>query len=410
VRHHRSLAVFAVLPAVAVVAAALSAASPLEAQQQEPKRPRLHSDADTNNAATYYLHGVSVLSANPAEAADAFYWAARINPAWAYPLYARRVALLMSEPRRLVRYFRGSKGVMTSREVQYVDSLYLRALALDPFFHRGLEKKLVMTLITTLAEDAVRREGGEVNRTAIDYWINTSFMLSADPELKGWLAYSEGRFPAALQQYGVALKRARYKAPLRAERARMWVLEGTLDSALAELTAALSEARGREEKELVPVYESKALYEHSTAVIHEKKGNLGAAREAYGRALVEDLAYYPAHTRLAFLAFETGDTATALTELDLAVQLAPDDPMLRFVYGHVLAVSNRLDEAATQLNTAIEVDPHYAAPYYLLASVREVQGQNREALELWKAFVARASSTAPELADAKQRVAELSAR
>jgi tetratricopeptide (TPR) repeat protein len=410
VRNRRSLAAFAIL---AALAGAVSPATPLEAQQREqrePKRPRLHSDADTNSAAVYYIHGVSALSDNPAEAADAFYWAARINPAWANPLYARRVALLMSDPRRLVLYVRGTKRVVASPEIQYVDSLYLRALALDPFFHRGLEKKLVTTLLTTLAEDAVRREGGEISRTELDYWINTSFMLSADPELKGWLAYSEGRFPAALQQYGLALKRARYKAPLRAERARMWVLEGTLDSALAELTAALSEQRGREEKELVPVYESKALYEHSMAIIQEKKGNLAAAREAYGRALVEDLAYYPAHTRLAFLAFAAEDTATALTELDLAVQLAPEDPMLRFVYGHVLAVSNRLDEAATQLTKAIEVDPHYAAPYHLLASVREIQGRNPEALELWKAFVARASSTAPELADAKHRVAELSAR
>jgi hypothetical protein len=69
----------------------------------------------------------------PAEAAAAFYWAARLQPGWADPLYGRRVALLMTDPDRLVRYMEDNRGTIRSPEIQAIDSLQLRALSLDPF-------------------------------------------------------------------------------------------------------------------------------------------------------------------------------------------------------------------------------------------------------------------------------------
>ena len=390
------------------VAVMLGHASSAAPQQRVPKRPRLDGGSDTNSATAYYLHGVSVLPRRPAEAADAFYWAARINPAWAHPPYAQRVALLMADPQRLVQYVQGVRGVITSREVVSIDSLYLRALTLDPLFHRNLDGELLMTMMRSLAEDALRRRGADVDRPTVERWVRTSLMSSRDPEIKGWLAYTEGRFPAALEHYAAAARRARNTAAVHAERARIWALEGTLDSALAEMRTALTEMRAGDDKEPAFVYESKALYEHSIAVIHEKKGDLAAAREAYGRALAEDLAFHPAHARLGFLAYAAGDTTTALNELELAVQLSGDDAALRYSYGVALAFARRLDEAAEQLRKAMALEPHFAAPYFFLAHVRDFQDRRAEALELYRAFVSRASRGAPQLEEAMARIAELS--
>lgn len=54
--------------AVAVILSTLAATLPhtsVRAQQREAKRPTLNAGADTNNAAAYYLHAVSILDKNP---------------------------------------------------------------------------------------------------------------------------------------------------------------------------------------------------------------------------------------------------------------------------------------------------------------------------------------------------------
>src|SRR5206468_1033347 len=126
---------------------------------------------------------------------------------------------------------------------------------------------------------------------------------------------------------------------LRAERGRLLVQIGEADSALTELTQALDELRRADKKDLVYVYDSKALLEHSIGLVQQRLGNGAAAKEAFGRALTEDLSYFPAHMQLAYLGLGTKDTATALSEMDLAVQIRPGDPTLRFTYGYALATS-----------------------------------------------------------------------
>ena len=75
--------------------------------------------------------------------------------------------------------------------------------------------------------------------------------------------------------------------------------------------------------------DSKALLEHSVAVLHQRLGHTDMAKEALGRALQEDLAYYPAHVQLGYIALDHKDTTTALSELDLAIQLQGGDESVR---------------------------------------------------------------------------------
>src|SRR5437867_224215 len=81
----------AVAPAVVILAtpAALPA-------QNVPQRPSLDAGTDTNSAFDYYQYGMRNLTRFPQRAADAFYWASQLDPTWAQPLYARRIALLLS--------------------------------------------------------------------------------------------------------------------------------------------------------------------------------------------------------------------------------------------------------------------------------------------------------------------------
>ena len=74
---------------LALVASMCAAAVPTAGAQRlgpEPKKKRSDFVSDTNDAFALYEWGVRAIARDPASAADAFYWAARINPAYAEPL------------------------------------------------------------------------------------------------------------------------------------------------------------------------------------------------------------------------------------------------------------------------------------------------------------------------------------
>ncbi|HEX2095139.1 MAG TPA: tetratricopeptide repeat protein [Longimicrobiaceae bacterium] len=377
---------------LALAFAVLCPAAPAGAQARgrEPRRPRLEAAADTNSASAYYSHGVRILERAPAEAADAFYWATRLEPGWADAWYARRIALLMSRPERFGDYLRGARRVIESAEMRAIDSLHYRALMLNPFVRTKFDKQAFEYQV----RHAVKRENpnDRIDDSELGYLIDQFLRLSG-PSTRAWVAYGDGRFPEALSLYATALRgaRGRSRSGIHAERARIFLLVGRPDSAVAEMTRAVEQMRERDDRDLVFLYESKALYEHSIGVMLEQQGNAAGAREAYGRALQEDLSYYPAHVALASLALSAGDTTTALSEMDLAVQIRGDEPTVLHTYGHMLAAIGRTDEAAAQFRRAIAAEPYYAEPYLLLGIMLERKGDVAGALEQYRAFLARAS-------------------
>lgn len=394
-----------------ILALALCAAAPLHAQRagDVPRRPRLPAEADTNDARAYYRLGRDLLErGRAAPAADAFYWSSQLEPAEADPLYARYVALLMADPRRLALYTVGDPRTIGSAEVARIDSLYFRALRIDPFVQRTLERELaqatlraVLTYVEGMSHAAASDAAG---------WM----MREMPPMLRGRVLAGEGRLAEGLVAFDEALDELGDEAPgarryVRHERARMYALAGNDSAALAELDQALQAASREEDERLVPLYASKAVLQHSRGVLHERLGQRPAAREAYAAAVMEDLAFYPAHVRLAFLAFADGDTAAALSEVELAVNAAPEEPAVLYTYATILAQLARLDAAAQQLARAAELAPFYADPWFALGVVRDGEGRLDAAREAYRAFLTRAPRGHRHRAAAEVRIRDLEA-
>jgi tetratricopeptide (TPR) repeat protein len=370
----------------------------------QPDRPSLPNGADRNDPWSYYRMGLASVQKDPDKAADAFYWAARLNPVWAEPFYGRRVALLLSNPRRLMRYFSGDKGEIRSKEALAIDSLYRHALTLNPFLGPQMDHMFIESMIQEISSRA-SGSGGSSELA----WELEKAMSNGPPEWRASVAYGQGRYFEALALYGQALQHARMKAGILAERGRLFYQVGLHDSSLVSLTQALAEMRKADKNDLVFLYQSKALMEERIGMIEHVKGDKTAAREAFGRALQEDLSYYPAHVQLAYLALEGGDTATVMNEMDLAVQIKPEDAGIRYQYGYALGSLNKLKEAETQLKKAIELDPDFAAPHFVLADVFQAQTRKAEALKEFKSFLSLASQRDPRRDEATELAAILSA-
>ena len=155
-------------------------------------RPKLRDVTDTNDAQAYFESGLRTFRENPGAAADAFHWAARLNPGWADPLYARRVAVLSSRQTLL-------NAIMTNNrrdrpELRTLDSLQARAYMLNPFLYRRLDRQLFMTYLTS---------GNRQAEAELTYEINVAISQST-PAMQAWYAYSQGNFDRALQHYARA--------------------------------------------------------------------------------------------------------------------------------------------------------------------------------------------------------------
>ena len=392
-----------------VVALSAAASLPAAAQRLGPpmERPRLRDVVDTNDAKAYYDLGLASIDRDPGRAADAFYWAARINPSWGEPLYARRTALLMKDRSLLFRFYESSRRERVSPELRRLDSLQYRALMLSPFLYRRLDQTMFMSYIRENVTRSSRMSGGgEPSRTELDYYIE-QYLRDAGPWMRGWVAYGRGEFASALTQYQMASGSMRDKSTVPFERGRIFGMIGQADSAVSELHRALDEMRKRDEKDLVVFYDSKALTQYSVAVLLEGAGDPEGAREAYGQALQEDLSYYPAHMRLWLLALGKGDTTTAVSELALASQLAADEPLVRYTHGFVLLVAKHYAEAVAELRKATELEPYFALPYLRLGQAFELMRNGPDALTSYQAFLDRASKTDVQREYAEGRLAEV---
>jgi tetratricopeptide (TPR) repeat protein len=381
----------------------LVVALPLAASAQKlSRRPSLPAGADTNDMMAYYQYGSDVLRDKPELAAEAFWWSHRLAPDFPDALYGVWLASLLCRRMQLPEYMDGDRGVVTSKAYRAIDSLLYRALALNPFVYRRFDRMLFDTYLDVYADRLQVRYGSRLDRAALRFEFDKEVMSS--PSLRGWMAYAEGRWEAAIGAYTSALKRARHKASLLASRARVAFLKNDYDAALADITAALEERRKTEDKDLVYFYDSKAVFEHSMGVIHQLRGDPAAAREAYARALQEDLSYHQGHVRLAAMAMTDHDTATAISEYDLAAQIQGADPVVRYLLGTLLAATGRHAEAAEHFQAAIAAEPMYAPPYRGLGQALEQLNQPVDALAQYQAFVAHARRTDPELTRVQTRV------
>jgi tetratricopeptide (TPR) repeat protein len=385
-------------------------AVPVHAQRagEVPRRPRLAADADSNDARAYMQLAEQRLARSPREAADAFYWAYQLNPTLADAYYGRYTAQLMANPPLLVAYWDGERRLARNPQVLMLDSLYYRALTMDPLLYRKYESSLFRVYVDTWLRDVLDRGGAHSATDADKARFVQEVMQNAGPYVRAREAYASGRFGDALRLYGEAIAQARRKSFLRADRARLHAHMGAMPAALADMTEALEEKRREDtnDRELVRLYESKAMLEHGIGMLHERNNDRAAAREAYGRALTEDLSFYPAHVRLGAIALAEGNAETAVAEYALAAQTT-SEPSVLYTYGAVLAQTGQLDEAAAQFERVIEVAPHYPEPRFGLAMVRDAQGNTAAATEAYRGFLERAARGHTRRAHAEQRVQAL---
>lgn len=372
-------------PRTAPTVAAIAALQGMMDSGLAMSRPTLPPGADSNSAAAYYEQAVRLARRGiKLDTAELYlYWASRLDPAWADPIYLRGVLILRAFRKDELDAFSSTGSPRAARQLRLpedqlrrVDSLLHVAWGRNPFLFTDLDPP--------------------------PFWGGPS-----DPTREASFAFTMSRFARAESLFAQALQLYPDNPVLRIYRARALFYLQRYDSAVVELMAARDTIRRRtEHSAILPSVE---MFEFAIGIVRVQQDDFPAARASFERALTENLGFYWAHVRLAGSAIALHDTTTALRELDAAVQLEGNDPVLRLYDGAVLSGVGRRDEAEVQLRRAIELDPWYAEPYYWLAFVYDAQGKSAQAIEQYRRFLTHASSQDPKRAGAIQNLKVLGA-
>jgi Tfp pilus assembly protein PilF len=345
------------------------------------ERPVLtDTTADPNDPAAYYRLGDSVRLVLPGLADRAYYWATRLDPAFANAYLARWRLLRNDFPWRELP--NGSIGRMSPAMIPATDSLAEIAIGYSPFLDGTFD---------------------------IPRWVSER-QASRNPIAAGMLDYSKGDFRAATRDWARALAKYPNAVRLHIPRAYAWVKLGENDSAIADLTALATRVERIQHDSIVGAYYSTAYVYYAIGLLQAEQKHMAEARRAYEQALIENLGFYMAHMRLAAAAAQLRDTTDALSELQTALLIRGDDPLLLVYDGTLLLHTGQIADAEQQLRAALRVDPEFAITYAMLGQAAEARHDTTAALAEYRDYLTRAARAAPERGWVTGRIAALAHR
>lgn len=349
-------------------------------------RPALPDSADPNDPLDYLRLGERLRYEKPGVADRAFYWAARLDPTFADAYFARwrllrRDYALREMPDGSIRnIYRVKPGLAYS-----TDSLLSIAISYSPFLDGTFD---VPRWILAMSE---RR-------------------ASQDPTTAGLRAYGLGNFRKAVTEWATAMHRDPRQVSLHLARAYAWVKLNEPDSAIFDLTQLARRMESVQRDSTLAPYLSKEFLYYAMGMLHATKQRYSEARAAFEQALVENLGFYMAHVRLAGTLVVLQDTTTALNELETALLIRPDDPLVLVYQGSILVNTGRVAEGESKLRTALSVDSDYALPHVFLGLAAEARSDSAAARAEYAEYLARAPRRAEERSWAKSRLGALHPR
>lgn len=348
---------------------------------------------DTNDANTYYAAGVASLAADPAGASAAFYWASRLNPAWADPYFARWYVLTReARSRRWQKTLRERLGPALPDTVQrQIDSLVVLASLHDPFFDERIQMTEFATGVRTRVEVARERTKQE-NIVREEEGRLPLLMPRRTPVSHSWyLAYAERHFDSASADLATLIGKHPDALPLYVYRSKAQYYLAQYDSAAATLRSAITRVDRRDTNEVLPVYFAVDMFDYAVGMAEERAKHDTAAQAAFQATVTANLGFYMAHLHLASEALARRDSAAALTEARVAAEIRPRDPVVQLFLGYTLLMAHRASEAVEHLRAASIADPYFALPYYYIGQANELAHDTSASLAAYRDFLAHAS-------------------
>lgn len=144
----------------------------------------------------------------------------------------------------------------------------------------------------------------------------------------------------------------------------------------------------------------KARPHTNVGLVYDEEGAMDKAQGEYNRAIQLEPDYLAPYGPLAVIYGKKGDVDRAIRMLLWMIPRLPQkDPKAHTALGVAYKIKGMLNEAETEFQKALAINPHYGTAHYNLAQVYEQMGLKQEASEHYRKFIETAPPEMKELSD-----------
>jgi tetratricopeptide (TPR) repeat protein len=181
------------------------------------------------------------------------------------------------------------------------------------------------------------------------------------------------------------------------------------DAAIADFQSLLARTVKKQEgDEIIHVPLQDNEYRFILASVLQVAGHPDSARALFQECVEHDLGLSMAHTYLAGIWESAGQMDSGLVERRRAVESSDNDPVPLLELGLALFNAGKLAHAEPPLRKALQINPRYTPPYYLLGRTSAELNRPAEARAQFTRFLALAPHRYQNLrTEAEQRLAAL---
>ena len=201
------------------------------------------------------------------------------------------------------------------------------------------------------------------------------------------------------------MNRVERRRELKLRRVQSLDLEGirnsdqnAIQAALAAIETNIQEQRFTKARKLcesaLAVNPQNSRLNHAIGLVHQSKGEVPQAIDAYQTAISVDPEFLGAWVNLGICARQIRDTDTALRAFDRAVAIDPKTFLAYYNRALIHCDVRNVEAATVDLNKALELKPDSVEARFQLGFLRELQGEQAEAIEHYGSALGAAPNAA----------------
>ncbi len=169
------------------------------------------------------------------------------------------------------------------------------------------------------------------------------------------------------------------------------------NGAITDFKSLTDEKEKNNKEKILPIYQKSSELYFLIGSAYLKLNDLENAKNSFEKVLEEDLSFFMAHVQLSNIYQQLGNYKEALNEIDAALFLEPDDPVLLYNKGVFWAKLGKTDNAIQAYKGSIEKNEFSYKAFYNLGYVYEKMNNKSEAKKYYSNFIKKAPLSSQKL-------------
>lgn len=328
-------------------------------------------EKDPNNAVSHYNLGLAHLSQdNYDDALSCFYNCIERDPMFGLAHFA----IYCTEYKKDKQLYRESlKDDPAEQYLTKIDSVqnhFQKAFFYDPFFDWSL-----MTILMESKEHSA------------DLYTQELLDLIYEIYYDGFEAFFLGKYETAIEKLNFQIKMLPQFHLARFFRGLAYSQIKDYDASINDFTVLIDSLESYNKNKILPIYlETSELY-YLVGNAYKLKGDLTNAQTAFQKILLQDMSYYMAHVQLAWIYEQKKDLRRAIRELDAALYVDPDNPVLHYNKAVYLSATGNIPGSIKEYTRATELNKYAYKAYFNLGLLYEYQKEYQDALKSFSKFM-----------------------